>query len=369
MPPNNQTPAIPDVPKKPHADAVPQDAPAIIIPSSHVVMDHVPIETAFDAPEPIATPMAHTTMTPSTPAPSPAPLPAPAPIPAIVTPPSSVSATPVTVSPATPVPPPPLSRAEQAALLTQNIADISARKEAMRTEIASLSVEQKKEEALLAPLLKKENDIKAEHEAIEKNEASATNTADKRKFEVERFEQETKLQAFLVEKFAAMEKSEKIKESIAEKEATYQSLVSEETQLKTRVHELEVESERKVIHDELEGVVKSRGETERKLGEVTKEKVNAERLLNETTEKEKSIEESAHATREAMNAAGTLQDERTLAETRAKLEAERHRIEEERWKAEDAVAAINTKEAEATKALEDIKAHEAELFAKLQTIK
>lgn len=400
MPPNDQNPIF-NVPKKPLAEAVPQDAPTIMVPASHVVFDFVPKEPLTPPPPPVAPPIPTLPPTPiSTPTPPTTPTPPPAlsafaPMshttmtPSLVPPPQVAPATPAS-PPMSPVlaaldgpsssfpsalpsttftPTSSLSRAEQVAMFTKDLDAIKARKESMRTEIATLSVEQKKEESLLAPLFKKENDFQAEYEAIEKKEASAIIPADKRKFEQERFELETKRQALLAEKFAAMEKSEKIKESIAQKEAIYQSVVTEETQLKVHVHELEVEAERKVLHDELQGVVKSRGEAEVKLGATTKEKTNAELLLNEIIAKEKGLEESAHATGEAMSTATSLQEQRSLAETRAKLETERHLTEEARWKAEDSMSTININEAEATKALEAIKAHEAELFAKLQTIK
>lgn len=360
MQPNDPNPSAINVPKKPAGEAV-SPAPGIAVPMSHVVLDFGPREIGFEAPQPTFTPPPHTTITPS--------LVPPRGIATPATPVAAVPATPAIPPTAAYTPPSSLSRTEQIALFTKDLTDLNAKKEALRAEIATLSVEQQKEEGLLAPILKKENELQEAYEAIEQAEASATTAADKRKSEMERFEQETKRQALVSEKFAAMEKSEKIKESIAQKEAIYKSLAGEETQLKTKIHEIDVEAQRKVIHDELEGVVKTRVEAESKVEEATKEKANAERLLNETTANEKSIEESAHATAQQMSSATSLQDERTLAEARAKLEMERHHVEETRWHAEDAMAAIDAKVAEATRALEAIKAHEAELFAKLQTIK
>lgn len=368
MPPSDQNFGPINIPKKPTVPAAEPAAPTIVVPSSHVVLDFAPREIAPEPPQPAFSPLPHTTMTPSQVPPVPIAPTSSAAAPLGAAPAPSVSPSAVSAPAYTPVAPP-LSRAEQVAMYTKDLADLTAKKEALRAEIATLSVEQKKEEALLAPLLKKEDEANEAYEKIEKAEADAVTPAEKRKFETERFQQETKRQAFLVEKFAAMEKSEKIKETIAQKEAIYQSVVAEETQLKTRVHEVEVEAKRKAIHDELEGVVKTRVDAESKVEQVAKERATVQGLLNETIEKEKSIEENAHATAAAMSTAASLTDARSLAEARAKLEAERHQIEEARWKAEDDLMAVDAKVAEATASLEAIKAHEAELFAKLQTIK
>lgn len=384
MQPDNQTPLNISVPQKPIVPTAPtteatSSAPPTFVPSSHIVLDSH-LGELLDEPALKSAPIPHKVIAPSPDAT--AVISAAVQVPPLASQPTA----PAAQSQHEPIPfslpnhtslapslpsstPPPLSRAEQTALLAKDLVDLNTKKEALRAEIATISVEQKKEAVVLAPILKKISDLEEAHAALEASEANATTPAEKRKFEEERFALEGKRQAALLEKFSMMEKTETITDTVAQKEAIYQSIVEEESALKTRIHEFEVAAERKTIHDELEGVVKSRTAAEAQCEAVKKEKAAIEALLIETQAKEQSIEETEHATAAQMSTATTLKSERALADERAKLEKERHEVETARWSTEDSLAAIAVKEGEAIKALEVIKAHEAELFAKLQALK
>ncbi len=218
--------------------------------------------------------------------------------------------------------------------------------------------------------MKDEKELVGELARVEAAEhASAVGTAERREHEKKRWEIVEKERALDERKWMVKENLEAVLKELTDEENTYKKLGDDEEDMRRRIKALIIEGKRRDLQAELDKIVDERGSAEGKLSELAVERDRVEMLLKKTQSKEGEIETEVEGTLKKISSAKTLAEERVLADTRYRLERERHDIEEDRWKTEDDIAHVRGDMTEAGKKLEEIKKKEAEVKKKLADLK
>lgn len=256
--------------------------------------------------------------------------------------------------------------------ITEEIAELESLLpglEARRFDVEEKSKEyfskRKDLELTLSPVLQKENASLLRIHEIEEKEKSAMSPADRRILDKQRWEAEEERHNIEEEKWPIAEQLESVTHEIKESEHSFMALMSEEAEVRAKIKQLNILSEQNALHAQLEKVTGEKSTTLTDLAALRAEHERLSQLIRDTQKQETVVMGAEHIVDSKVGGAGSLYEERVLAEERHKLEAARRMAEEARWKAEDAIVTVTKSEEENAAQLQAISEKESDIKAKI----
>lgn len=236
--------------------------------------------------------------------------------------------------------------------------------------MAKLFVERSAIERELAPVMES---VRAAAKALEESEAAERAALQVggetlRKAEEVRYARVEEKHAKDEARWAIQERLEAVLAKITAEEAAYAEEGKLERGVYDRIHALETEVERKKLSEELAKVSAERGSVESRLSELANERSRIGVLLKDLLAKEATIEQQAKAADPGDGGRRAVAQEKLIAEARYRLEKERHAIELERWKTEEALSHVHGSVTDSEKTLASMRARENLIATKLKQL-
>lgn len=347
------------VPKKPVAAApAPSVLPSTPAPGVATPAQVIPPPAPQPTPQPVAVmggqPISQAAAQPSTPS---------------VVPPVSIDALP-DITPLLGTDPKTIaSIPDEIATLEAEVKKIETDRRVVEGRTAKLFQDRVAIEAELAPVLERVSAAEAALAIAEEEEhrAMSGDAEARRNAEAKRYACVEEKHAKDEEKWGMKARLEAVLAQIASEQAVYTELGKRERRIDDRIHTLEAEAERRRLSSDLAKIGAERGTAESKVNELIAERARVDLLLKELVTKEAAIESQVAATNSG-KANRSVTEEKAIAEARYRLEKERHDVEMERWKVEDAVASLHGTVADSEHALASVRAKEAEIATKLSQL-